>query len=312
MNEVRQSFLFCFPVPTNCDLWEMYNSDMIVYGELLFIENMVIGGVLLYLTGDICGWKQPRSVTGILKFTTGSIMCGAFSFVIFLGVKGAGLMLIEVVFAACVCTVVFGRWRQAIVFILVTYFMGGIVMAVLLMTQQQGIYTAAGIYTANMKAAMLAVFICLGYLTVKQIVKTVRNKKIAMEHSYEAEIVIDEHIFKVRAFLDTGNRLKAPITGRPVAVASDELWQELIPGGESSLSCPSFECGTRFAMIPYESVGAKGMLQALRTDHINMGDKRIKGCLIAKGGTAFKFENTRTCELLISTEMVEVEWDQMP
>lgn len=308
----------------------MYNLNMIVYGDLLFIENMIIGGVLLYLTGEICGhnrWRsfESSSYLGMLRFVAGSMMCGAFSLVIFLekdlsaAAKGASLVLMEAIFAVCVCTVVFGckgqactkctwllrlPWRKAGAFILVTYFMGGIVMALLLITKHQGIHTAVGIYTDDMKGAALTLFICIGYVTVKQILKTVRSKKLYTEHTYEAEIVIGEHIIKASAFLDTGNRLKDPLTGKPVAVASERFWEE---------NLASFD--VRFALVPYEAVGTKGLLYAIRTDHIKIAEKKSRGCLIARGERAFMagadvIDNTGCVsngyDLLISGEMVEI------
>lgn len=291
----------------------MYNPDMIIYGELLVIENMIIGWVLLYLTGEICRQKCRR-----WRLAAGSIMCGAFSLVVFLdwgelGVAKVPVMLLmEVAFAAAVCTVALGKWKHAVVFILVTYFMGGITMGLLLLTKQQGIYTVVGIYTGDMKAAMLAVFIWIGYMTTMQIIDTVRNKKLQIKYSYDVQIAIGNERIETRAFLDTGNKLKDPLTGKPVAVASEKLWGRLVLENE------------RFALIPYESVGSKGMLQAVRSDHMDIAphDERdgrntdkdvairhIKGCLIARGETVSRFEFAGTCELLISTEMVEAEWD---
>lgn len=292
---------------------------MIVYGELLFIENMIIGGVLLYLTGEICG----RSWGGF-RLAAGCIMCGLFSLVIFFDAKAPLMMLMEAVFAGCVCTVVFGckscgnekkaaplrlPWRQAVVFILVTYFMGGITMGLLLLTRQQGIHTAVGIYTGDMKAAALMLFICVGYVTVKQIIKTVRNKKLFAEHTYEAEIVIGEHIIKASAFLDTGNRLKDPLTGKPVAVAAEEFWEkmmwEVMKNGSDPANFGHMDISkaldARFALVPYEAVGTKGMLEAIRTDHIEIAGRKIAGCLVARGRRDFKIGY----DLLISGEMVE-------
>ena len=316
---------------TNFAFWKMYNLRMIVYGELLFIENMIIGGVLLYLTGEICGHNRQKCYEnsrhlGRFRFAAGSMMCGAFSLVIFLDAKAPIMLLMEVVFAICVCTVVFGcrrrsgkserlpdkllnlklPWQQVAAFILITYFMGGIVMGILLVTKKQGIHTAAGIYTGDMKAAMLALLICLGYMTIKQIVKTVRNKKLYAEHTYEAEIVIGEHIIKASAFLDTGNRLKDPLTGKPVAVASERFWNRL---AEKMLQETA-----RFALVPYEAVGTKGFLEAIRTDYIEIAGKKSRGCLIARGERAFMAgadgtDNTGCVsngyDLLISGEMVE-------
>ena len=291
---------------------------MIVYGELLFIENAIIGWVLLYLTGEICGFRSRDKVENrgvekagrrctskvrerYIRFLIGSLMCGAFSLTIFLDIgksgtaKGLVLIVMEVFFAAAVCTVTFGckgpggemkkispkrmQWRHALTFILVTYFMGGIVMGALLVTQNQGIYTAVGIYTGDMKAAVLILFICLGYATIKQIIKTVRNKKLFTEHTYEAEIVMGKHIVKASAFLDTGNRLKEPITGKPVAVASEELWQRMMSAASKA---DENAADVRFAAVPYETVGTRGILEAVRTDRLEVNGRRIKGCLIAR------------------------------
>jgi len=319
----------------------MYNLNMIVYGDLLFIENAIIGGVLLYLTGEICSHNRRRSFESssyldILRFVVGSMMCGAFSLVIFLetdlsaAAKGTRLVLMEAIFAVCVCTVVFGckgqacakctwllrlPWRKAGAFILVTYFMGGIVMALLLITKQQGMHTAVGIYTGDMKGAALTLFICIGYVTVKQIIKTVRSKKLYTEHTYEAEIVIGEHIIKASAFLDTGNRLKDPLTGKPVAVASEKFWDLLVSEAmlKQEESLASFD--VRFALLPYEAVGTKGLMYAIRTDHIEIAEKKSRGCLIARGERAFMagadaIDNTGCVsngyDLLISGEMVEI------
>lgn len=319
---VRQHLVF-----TNFALWKMYNLLMIVYGELLFIENMIIGGILLYLTGEICGYNRRRSFEssrylGKFRFAAGSMMCGAFSLAIFLDAKVPFMILMEAVFAVVVCEVVFGNkghghkrnrslrqlrrlklpWSHVITFILVTYFMGGIVMGILLVTQQQGMYTAVGIYTGDMKAAALALFICLGYMTMKQIIKTVRNRKLYTEHTYEAEIIIGEHIIKASAFLDTGNRLKDPMTGKSVAVASEQFWKVLM---EVPVACLDI----RYALVPYESLGAKGFIRAVRTDRVDIVSvnsetgsvNKINGCLIARSNK----EILNGYDLLISGEMIE-------
>lgn len=295
----------------------MYNPNMIVYGELLFIENMIIGCVLLYLTGEICGQNRWRSLKSscLSKFRLafGSIMCGLFSLVIFLGAKAPLMMLMEAAFAVVVCAVVFGKqkpWRQAVVFMLVTYFMGGIVMGILLVTQQQGIHTAAGIYTGDMKAAALTLFIFIGYATSKKMIKTVRNKKLFTEHTYEAEIVIGKLMIKTSAFLDTGNRLKDPMTGKPVALASAEFWEHMMKSivRRDTVSNEEVDMAVRFSVIPYEAVGSDGLLEAIRTDHIEICGKRIKGCLVARSDRELIIgtyqERSEGYDLLISGEMI--------
>ena len=55
--------------------------------------------------------------------------------------------------------------------------------------KRQGIYTVTGIYTGDMKAALLAVFICSGYATLMQIIRTVKRSRLYAEHSCQVRIV---------------------------------------------------------------------------------------------------------------------------
>ena len=296
---------------------------MIVYGELIIIENMVIGAVLLSITGRICGsscfagnktGEQTNRLYAMLRLAAASIMCGIFSLVIFLDVKPPLMLLMEAFFALAVCLVAFGKghshknagcsgrrmilflpWRRALVFIIVTYFMGGITMGLLLVTRHQGIYTAVGIYTGDMKAALLALFIWLGYMTAIQIIKTVKKEKLYTEYSYEVRIVCMGVRITAKAFLDTGNRLKEPLSGRPVAIASEGLWEKM-------QSCGALH-EERFSLVPYETVGSKGVLEAVRADYIDVGGRRIKGSFIARKSGQFLIGNDmKRCSMQASAD----------
>ena len=84
--------------------------------------------------------------------------------------------------------------------ILVTYFMGGLTMGLLLITDNTGIYTAAGIYTGDMKAALLALFIAVCSFTARQVVKTVRARKFYGEHVFAVRICIGREVFEAQGF----------------------------------------------------------------------------------------------------------------
>lgn len=297
----------------------MYNLIMTVYGELLFIENMIIGWVLLYLTGEICGRRvgggqdrgvMHRSCTYKWRLLIGAAMCGVFSLIIFLNIRAPVTIFMELCFAFMVCWATFGMkgqgytkctLRYTITFILVTYFIGGMTMGLLLLTRNNGIYTAVGIYTGDMKAALLALFIGMSTMTVKQVIKAVRKKKLYEENTYDVVIHHGDKTIDTKAFLDTGNHLKEPITGKPVAVASEELWNEMQGAG---LHNPGL------VVIPYETIGARGLLEGVRIDQIDIGEMRIKGCIIAKAGNNKQFVRNsvneiggQKYELLLSAEM---------
>ena len=274
---------------------------MIVYGDILFIENTLMGCALIYITGQIFGisfnTRERR-----LRFAAGCIMCGLFSLVIFLPAKMPVTVLMEVCFAFAVSAAVYGKTRlmqRAAAFFIVTYFAGGMTMALLLITGNPGIYSASGIYSGDMKAPVLAVFSALCIMTAKQTVKALSKHKMIREHSFEVKIIIDDKTIDAAGFLDTGNQLREPFSGRPAAVAEAGLWQKIEEGGMVHED--------RFCVLPYQTVGNSGILMAVRTDRIEIEGRIIKGCVIAKGTGVFNVEGHESGDsrLLLSREMIE-------
>ena len=274
---------------------------MIVYGEILLAENTVIGGVLLYITAEIFHVALSTRFA-VLRLCLGSLLCGAFSMVIFLPVRTWTMVLMEIAFAFAVCFVVFGGkalWKKALTFILVTFFMGGVTMGLLLISANTGIRTAVGVYTGDMKAALLALFAGITLFTAKQIVRTVSRRKFYTEHVCHVRLTAGTLSIEVKAFLDTGNQLRDPVGGRPVAVAAESLWQRMEREG--------FVTAERFSLIPYESVGDSGILQAVRLDYMELGERRIRTCFIARGNGSFHLEAPERGdgELLLSKDMAD-------
>ena len=274
---------------------------MIVYGDILLIENMLMGGAVIYITGQIFG-SSFRNRESRMRFAAGCIMCGIFSLIIFFPAKMPVTVLLEAGFALAVSFTVYGKVRlmqRAAAFFLVTWFMGGMTMALLLITGNHGIYTAAGIYTGDMKAPVLAVFTALCMVTAKQTIKLISRKKAIQQHCFNVTLVQGNISIKAAGFLDTGNQLREPFSGRPVAVAEESLWQEIEKKG--------MLCEDRFCVLPYQTVGNSGILMAARMDRIEIEGRSVKGCVIAKGAGAFDLGSQRTEEgsLLLSREMIE-------
>ena len=274
-------------------------KKLIVYGEILFIENFVIGCVLLYITAEI--FKVRFTVLkDKIRFVLGGVMCGIFSMEIFLPLPMYFTVISEIMFAFAVCFVVLGKeriWKKALTMILVTYFMGGLTVGLLLITQNPGIYTASGIYTGDMKAAFLALFIGMGTFTAKQIMKTVASRKFYEEHVFDVKIFIGDEVFETKGFFDTGNQLTDPINGKPVAVAQESLWSRFEDEGAVS--------DDRIGIVPYEAIGTKGIMMSLRVDFIEISGRRLRGNVIAKGSREFNIygKAANGCELLLSKDM---------
>ena len=51
---------------------------MVVYGEVLFLENAIIGALLLWMTKRICGEEVSKT-----KLLLGAVLCGLYAFTLF-------------------------------------------------------------------------------------------------------------------------------------------------------------------------------------------------------------------------------------
>ena len=92
---------------------------------------------------------------------------------------------------------------------------------------------------------------------------------------------------RLTAFVDTGNMLRCPFTGTPVAVAAYEAVQDLLPPEmrtflESKGEMDWFHLETilsrskdaaKFSLIPYHSLREKGFLLAFRPERLKLTDE---------------------------------------
>lgn len=277
---------------------------MVVYGEVLFLENLITGSVLLYMTALLFR-IELRSRKGILRLLGGSILCGMFAFVLFLPVQMPWNILLECGFAALVCLVVFGRQKllmRAAAFAAMTCFLGGMTMALLLAFGHTGMYAPGGIYTGDLKAGILALFLGASVYAVRRILKVAGKVRFYQEHVFSIRIRIGSWETHVEGFLDTGNGLRDPVSGKSVAVASSALWSRLEHGGAVTEE--------RFRMIPYQTVGAQGLLPAVRTDFLELNGRRLKDVLLAGAGEDLTIPADGSserdgCCVLLSRDMVQ-------
>jgi len=102
---------------------------------------------------------------------------------------------------------------------------------------------------------------------------------------YKTEIWFDNHSIILEAFMDTGNKLTDPISGKPVMVVEYELIKSILPQEIQSLYQQGMEGHfdyimkiiassawvSRFRIVPYNTLGHSGdYLLAFRPDRVRV------------------------------------------
>lgn len=101
--------------------------------------------------------------------------------------------------------------------------------------------------------------------------------------------------------MDTGNHLTDPVSGKPAAVAQESLWCRLDNAG---VMMPE-----RMGVIPYEGINGGGLMISVRTDYVEIRERRIRGAVIARGTEKLDMDgrDAQHCELLLSKYMTDRE-----
>lgn len=275
---------------------------MVVYGELLFIENFITGWIILKLTGKLRGYKADKWRTA-----AGAAMCGAYAFVLFVPLHGLVALFSKMLFSAAVVMVVFG-WstmhnllKTAGIFYIVSFLMGGVTIGLMYMMKIPGVtgngsFVLKGAVFVQIAAGVTATWYLGSWLAGLLHEKYVRSKVM-----HQVTVWISGKEWQLKGLVDTGNSLKDPITGTPVAVLSK--W-----AAEAMSRHIDAEGFTKILMIPYKTVSGSGVMTGIRPDSMI-----VDGCQTAKVILGFgdkEFAPWRGCEkydILLHQQFLEGE-----
>ncbi len=296
--------------------------QVVIYGEYLFTENFITGGILLFFTGKLLGREISK-----VRIAVGAGVCGIAGFVIFLPVSPAvGVSLRIGIAGAAVLSGLGGVKSPKALLIKISIFMaltllsGGAVMALMLWQEIPSLSGAGALYIPPLTYLRLLCFGTLAFGFSYFLIRLIRDVRTDIGLCDTAEVEIGGKKILLRAMVDTGNYLKEPISGKPVALVAKTAAKKLAelteltefakfaeagefagfdkpgelperePHGEIEKlhecrgpgSPDSFACYKRYAWIPFRAVGSqKGILEGIRTDCIYFRGNQMKNAVIA-------------------------------
>lgn len=273
---------------------------MTIYGEYLFLENAVSGAVILYLTEKLCGYRRSA-----VWLTIGSILCGVYSFIIFVPMNGFLSLVTKLGFSAALVLLVFrpstrlGLVKTGITFYIVSFLMGGTTVALMYLTGMQGLSANGSVYVHQITyVQVMSGILVTGVLWV-WLAEHLKEKIHREAVMAEVEIFIGENHWKARAFVDTGNFLADPVTGYPAILLSAGLGQKIMDTLQE-------EARLRSCIIPYQSVGKKGLLHGLRPDCIWIDGESLRQVVLAVSQENFRpWKGTESYEILLQQQLFE-------
>jgi len=254
---------------------------MTVYADVLFLINFTVNILVLYLTGKI-GRLSPRR----WRIALGAVAGAAYAVFMFFprlsfGYSAAAKVLFSLFVVALTFNIRGVRLyiKTVGVFYLVTFCLGGCVMALFYLTDagaKLGAVVKNGILYLNLPWKVLIGAVLFSYAIIR-VVWGILQSRMAREAMYR-KIGISWNGKEVwmNALLDTGNALCEPFSGAPVIVAEYEKLLPILPEalkeacqlGETAVEQISDErIRGRIRVIPFSSLGKEhGMLIGFRPD----------------------------------------------
>lgn len=259
---------------------------MTIYLDIILFENLCMNYIILCATGfihriKIKAWRILVSslIGGVYSILSFAPVLAIYSNLIF-----KILLSIVMVYVAFCPSCVKMLVKELIIFYLVSFAFGGCAFALLYFVRPQDILMRNGVLTGTypIKIALLGGIV--GFVIVNIAFKVVKGKLSKKDMFCEITVVLKEKKKTVKAFIDTGNLLKDPISGMPVIVIEAIQLEELIPKaviyhleeileGKNTeiLSKVTTENQLKFRIIPFSSLGKQnGLLLGFIADKVEI------------------------------------------
>lgn len=294
---------------------------MTVYIDIILLENLCMNYIILFATAYIMKIKISH-----IRIIASSSIGAVYSIMLYMQI----LPIYSSIFMKIILSVVMVyisyapksvkiAIKQLIIFYLISFAFGGCVFALLYFVKTQDIFIKNGVYigTYPLKIALLGGIV--GFVITYIAFKIIKNKATKEEMIYKLKIKINDKTVEVNALLDTGNKLKDPITLVPVIVIEKQKLYNFLPeeilenidkiiGGDSNkLIEENIKYMSKFRVIPYNSIGKQnGLMLGFKADEVKIiideEERTIKNTIIGIFNQSF---NSQTYSALISLEIIE-------
>lgn len=243
---------------TNKSFFYLYNycgDYMKVYIEFIYIINFLLDFMILYGTKRLL--KINKSV---LRIIIGSLI-GMIS-TIFLQVKISNftLMIIKIVLSSLMIISSFGLmnfFKNIFYFYLISIILGGF------------------IYLFDFKLNYYFNFIILLTLSpiiIYLVVRELLGHRINIHNKYYVSIIYNRKTYKFEGFIDTGNRLKSPISNKSVILINKKINYK------------------RVIYVPYKALNYEGVIPCFKPDKVVVNDVLVDNCLVGISKDKFNID----------------------
>lgn len=259
---------------------------MTIYIDIIFIENLLMNYIILFGTGLILK-ENMKSYKLIISSVVGAI----YAIITYLNIIPIySNIVMKVLLSVIMCYIAFKlnnikkMCKALLLFYLVSFSTGGLALALLYLIAPNNIKFNNGVLvgTYPMQVTLIAGF--LGFCIIQYSFKLNKRMMQINDLICSLEINICGKTIYTKAFIDSGNTLKDPITKKSVIIIEKEIiestfrkekieYENIFGTTNSNFELPKDE-NIRFRFIPFKSIGKQnGMLVGIQAKFIRVIQK---------------------------------------
>lgn len=294
---------------------------MTVYVDVLLLENIAINLVILGMTAYF-----SRIKIGGLRLLLGASIGALGVFIAFIPGFDFNLFF-KIIFSFAMIAITFWPNRlkdflkQIVVFYFVCFAFGGAAFALFYFLKTDPIFYNGAFYINHYPFKVLIISSVVAYVVIMLSWNFVRSRITKENLITEVIVKIKDKAISLKAFVDTGNSLKDPISQLPVVVVEynaikgilpDELCEVFGQDNKDEFEVISRVLAdshwmSRFRIIPFKSLGKEnGMLLGFKPDGFFVSDEENKNDLkdVIIGIYNKSLSQDKTYEALIAIELL--------
>lgn len=251
---------------------------MTIYLDIVFLENVFINYTILIATTMLLKQKFKFG-----KALISSTVGGIASIILFL-IKSSLLIEIslKILISVIMILIVYGKkkfLRNILFFYLTSLVFGGVATIIIFSIKPETLNISEKFSNGNILIKNIIKASIISTVVIFIVSKLIKNSELKKRNIYDLEIFYKGKMLKIKAFLDSGNLLKEPITGKSVIIVEKDslkgiVERDVIDNLKNILSGKWLkDVNTKFSffIIPFVSLGNdNGILIGFKPEYIKI------------------------------------------
>lgn len=251
---------------------------MIVYIDLVFVINFLFDFCLL-LSVDLILKRHTKKTRIII----GSLLGEISMITLFVNFSKAGLLMFKIMLSFIMAIVTYGKKDKKYIFYNVVYlYLSGIILGGFITY----LYNQFKINREYSLRYLIILFLSPIILFVYS--KLMNKLKNNYNNCYKVIIDYENNHYEGIGFLDSGNKLVSPISGKPIILIEKEYIilhkLKLLP-------------------VPYTALNHHGILNCFKPDRLLINNKNVENVLVGISEVKFNIEG---CSVLLNARMEDL------